>query len=182
MKQVRKTGFTLIELLVVIVILGVLIGLVFSVGKIVFGDQEAKQAKVQLDVIRLALDEYKLSRGDYPEAPSENFSQEDEVSRGFELLKSLCNAQDKSEITSVGSIKFLPVDDFQLGTSVENEEIIFLQDPWGTPYVYAYPRADKKSGYLLFSKGPDLDCTDYTAEDYTTDSLVDADNVSPLPF
>ena len=66
MKQVRKSGFTLIELLVVIVILGVLIGLVFSVGKIVFGNQEAKLAKVQLDVIRLALDEYKLSRGDYP--------------------------------------------------------------------------------------------------------------------
>jgi len=178
MYEGKKSGFTLIELLVVIVILGVLIGIVFSVGMYLFGDQEAKKAKVEINIIRLALDEYKINQGDYPEAPCEGVSADDEMSRGFEVLKALCYAKDKEEILSAGILKLLPIDNLSIGEMPENEEVLFLEDPWGEPYIYAYPRPDKKSGYMLFSKGPDLVCSDYSSDSDEEDNLPDSDNIS----
>ena len=176
----KKSGFTLIELLVVIVILGVLIGIVFSVGMFLFADQEAKKAKVEIDIIRLALDEYKLNNGDYPKAPCEGVSPEDEMARGFELLKALCNAEDKKEILGTGILKLLPVDNLMIGEMPDNEDNVFIEDPWGEPYVYAYPKPDNRAGYLLFSKGPDLVCSDYSSESEDEENLSDSDNISPL--
>ena len=35
----------------------------------------------------------------------------------------------------------------------------------------------KRQGYLLFSRGPDLDCADYTEDDVSDDNLIDSDNI-----
>ena len=35
-----------------------------------------------------------------------------------------------------------------------DKDVAFL-DPWGSEYVYEYPRKDGDKGYLLFSMGPD---------------------------
>ena len=174
-------GFTLVELVVVIAVLGILISLVFTAGSFVFGEQESKVAKLHLNVIRLALDEYKLKEGDYPEVVCEAFSLEDEALRGNELLKFLCYAEDKEEIFSVGNLKLLPLDKLKTSSTTDNDEIVFLEDPWGAPYVYAYPRPDGRAGYLLFSKGPDLECTDYTLSQEGDDASVDSDNISVQP-
>ena len=50
-----------------------------------------------------------------------------------------------------------------LGDIDENDEI-FMIDPWETAYVYEYPRSDRHNGYLLFSKGPDKDSSSFTSE------------------
>jgi len=178
MKAGKKSGFTLIELLVVISILGILIGIVFSAGKYVFSDQETKQAKVQLGIIAAALEEFKLNNGDYPEALCESSLDDDEMARGFLLLKALCKAKDKEEILGPGSVKLLPIGSLSIGEMLDNQEVVFMQDPWGNPFVYAYPRPDGKSGYLLFSKGADSLCSDYTVDDSESEPFpIDADNI-----
>ncbi len=174
----KKSGFTLIELLVVIVILGVLVGIVFSVGMFLFGDQDAKKAKVEIDIIRLALAEYKINHGDFPEVPCEGVSPDEEMVRGFELLKALCSAEDREEIFGVGVLKLLPVDNLRIVEMDGDENVVFIEDPWGEPYIYAYPRPDNKSGYLLFSKGPDLVCSDYSYDSEDEASVPDSDNIS----
>ena len=59
-------GFTLIELLVVVVIIGLLAGFVAPryFGQV--GKSEVNVAKAQLDALEIALDQYRLDTGHYP--------------------------------------------------------------------------------------------------------------------
>ena len=63
----KQVGFTLIELLVALVILGMLVGLV---GPQFFGKVDAskvKTAQIQVDMLKVALQTYRLDMGVYPE-------------------------------------------------------------------------------------------------------------------
>ncbi len=62
----RQAGFTLLELLVIIVILGILAGLV--VPRLMDQPDKARQvkAKMQIENISLAIQQYKLEKGKYP--------------------------------------------------------------------------------------------------------------------
>ena len=67
MRHFRQVGFTLIELLVTLVILGLLVGLV---GPQFFGkvdSSKVKTAKIQVDMVKMALRTYRLDAGIYPE-------------------------------------------------------------------------------------------------------------------
>jgi general secretion pathway protein G len=64
--RTRQAGFTLIELLIVVIILGILAGLV---GPRLFGRVgQSKQAaaRVQIELLGTALDQFKLDVGRYP--------------------------------------------------------------------------------------------------------------------
>ena len=65
-----------------------------------------------------------------------------------------------------------------MGEIDENEEI-FMIDPWSNAYVYEYPRSDGHSGYLLFSKGPDGKSSSFDSELTSTPEKqgIDADNI-----
>jgi general secretion pathway protein G len=62
----RQAGFTLLELMVIIVILGVLAGLV--VPRLMDQPDKARQvkAKMQIESLSLAVQQYKLETGKYP--------------------------------------------------------------------------------------------------------------------
>lgn len=65
-RRAGSDGFTLLELLVVMVIVGLLVG---YVGPRYFGQigkSEAKAARLQIDGIDKALDQYKIDTGRYP--------------------------------------------------------------------------------------------------------------------
>jgi general secretion pathway protein G len=102
-------GFTLIELLVVIVVISVLASLV---GPMVFrnvGDAKVTAAKAQLELLGLALDQYRLDNDDYPS-----------TTEGLESLRTAPpNAAPKWRGPYVR--KAIPL------------------DPWGRPYEYRYP-------------------------------------------
>jgi len=178
----KKSGFTLIELLVVIVIIGVLIAIFFTAGSYVIANQNENQAKLHLDIIKLALEDYKTQEGDYPEVECKEFSELDEVNRGFELLRLLCDADSKEDILTGNSHKILPLESLAFETATDDENVIFLVDPWGSPYIYAYPRPDSKSGYLLISKGSNMLTSDYTSEEYVIVPKVSSDDLGLPQF
>lgn len=59
-------GFTLIELLVTIAIIGILIGMVMGVAGIANRKSSESQAQKELQLIAIALEEYRLETGQYP--------------------------------------------------------------------------------------------------------------------
>ena len=150
-------GFTLIELLVVIVIIGVLAGITFTGANYLLSAQDEKQAKSQIAVIALALEQYKSEMGGYPRTDSDDIF---ECSAA--MLKELSASQGKSylpgDILTLGFRKGNRNEIYLLDTEDESpneSEIFFPMDPWNEPYIYQYPRKDGHQGFLLFSKGED---------------------------
>ena len=122
-----RAGFTLIEMLVVIIVIGLLAGLV---GPRILGRvSEAKTATAhtQLELIGLALDNYRLDNGGYPT-----------TQQGLAALQEK-PTQDPVPINWRGPYlkKAIPV------------------DPWGKPYAYASPGEHDSTGYDLWTLGRD---------------------------
>ena len=68
LKMSRKTsGFTLIELMVVIIVIGIVGGIVFGGAGYIFEKQAVKQAEAEVEVLKIALEDYKRENGQYPE-------------------------------------------------------------------------------------------------------------------
>lgn len=120
-------GFTLIELLVVIAVISVLAGLI---GPIVFrnvGDAKVAAARAQIELLGLALEQYRLDNDHYPS-----------TAQGLAALWS-APAGDPPARNWRGPYvrKAVPL------------------DPWGRPYVYASPGTEHPESYDLLSYGRD---------------------------
>ncbi|PYO64434.1 MAG: type II secretion system protein GspG [Gemmatimonadetes bacterium] len=129
MTTVRTTprGFTLIEILVVIIVLGLLAALV---GPRILGRvSEAKSAtaRTQIELLGLALDNYRLDNGMYPTSE-----------QGLGALQEK-PTREPIPLNWRGPYlrKALPL------------------DPWGRPYLYMSPGEHNPSGYDLSTLGRD---------------------------
>jgi general secretion pathway protein G len=123
----NASGFTLIELLVVIVVITVLAGLV---GPMVFrnvADAKVTAAKAQLELLGLALDQYRLDNDYYPS-----------TEQGLEALRAAPNGE--------------PVARAWRGPYTKKAVPL---DPWGRPYLYKSPGEQNPLGYDLISYGRD---------------------------
>lgn len=132
----RTTGFTLLEILVVLAIIGLLAGLaIVQVGGI-HSRAEITVARLAVDdSLRTVLNSYKFSTGSYPS-----------TSDGLRAL--LVQPANNSRWA---------------GPYID--KALALVDPWGEPYQYEYPGRHNKTGYDLWSKGPDKQAG--TADDVT---------------
>ena len=122
-----RAGFTLIELLVVIIVIGLLAGLV---GPRILGrvsEARTATARTQIELLGLALDNYRLDNGGYP-------TTED----GLAALQEK-PVRDAAAINWRGPYlrKALP------------------SDPWGRPYHYASPGEHSPATYDLWTLGRD---------------------------
>ena len=107
----RQRGLTLVELMVVIAILGLIAGLVaFNVFG-AFDQASGQAARTDVNTLSSAVQQYRLDMGRLPEERD-----------GLQALVSVpSGAARKERYRPGGYIQKLP------------------EDPWGRPYVYAYP-------------------------------------------
>jgi general secretion pathway protein G len=176
-KKNKKQAFTLVELLVVLMVIGVLGGIIFSGATYLFGEQAVKQARTEIEILQLSLEEYKRDFGIFP--TTEDIVDAEQC--GLILLQSLSGSHDENGIKlSEGEYRksYLPKDKFEIEFP-EGEEDGFIVDPWGQPYQYNYPRLDGHDGYLLFSKGPDKESQliDEPVEETPEKTSADYDNI-----
>jgi general secretion pathway protein G len=122
-----RLGFTLIEILVVITVIGLLAALV---GPRILGRvSEAKSAtaKAQLEMLSVALDNYRLDNGSYPTTEQGLAALQEKPSR------------DPAPLNWRGPY---------LKRSIPT-------DPWGKPYVYRSPGEHDPGGNDLSTLGKD---------------------------
>lgn len=197
-KKESQSAFTLIELLAVAVVILVLTGITFGISKGVLNQQARAQARAELAIIAQALEEFKLTYGDYPVvseddpvATNANARKLTQALTGFAYLEP---GEKKGErvMTDVGDNEardsFIdiekiglsepfrdPDDRTRVPDSVTDLDRIYLVDPWRQPYVYVYNRGSstnswENAGYVLFSKGPDKEAD---LGSLVTDGIVD---------
>ena len=125
--RARRRGFTLIELLVVIIVLGLLAGLV---GPQILGrvsEAKSKTARTQIELLALALDNYRLDNGSYPT-----------TEQGLAALQERPTRE--------------PVPRSWRGPYLRKA---VPADPWGRPYLFRSPGERSKSGFDLSTLGGD---------------------------
>ena len=130
-----RSAFTLLEILIALAILGLLVGLTVSkLGGIFDGAKTDTAHLFVKESLSTALQAYKIHMGDYPSTE--------------EGIQALITAPAKNS-------------DRWRGPYIEgNKKPV---DPWGEEYLYKYPGVHNKTGYDLWSKGPDK--TDGTDDD-----------------
>ena len=122
-----RRAFTLLEILVVLAIIGLLAGLAISKIDVIFGGAQVSVADTFVkQTLKSPLTAYRIAMGDYPSTAD-----------GIQAL-----------ITQPSSKA-----DRWHGPYIEGNKVPV--DPWGEPYVYRYPGVKNKTGYDIFSKGPD---------------------------
>ena len=136
-RQVSRTrsAFTLLELLVVLAIIGLLAGVTISNTDKIFGHSQEAVARIFVrDSLKTSLVRYRIDMSDYPS-----------TAEGIQAL--LTAPANKA--------------DHWRGPYIDTPGNKAPVDPWGEPYQYRYPGTKNKSGYDLYSKGPDkVDGTD----------------------
>lgn len=122
-----RAGFTLIELLVVIIVLGLLAGLVAPqiLGRV--SEARIKTARTQIEMLGVALDNYRLDNGSYPTTD--------------QGLEALVTKPTRSPLPLSWRGPYL-----RKGVP---------EDPWGRPYIYRSPGEHSRGGYDLSSLGRD---------------------------
>lgn len=120
-------AFTLLEIMIALAILGLLVGLAVSNLDTIFGGAQVSTAKLFVnESIKLPLTSYRIQMGDYPS-----------TAEGLQaLVTAPANRADQWHGPYLADGK-LPA------------------DPWGEAYIYRYPGTHNKTGYDVFSKGPD---------------------------
>lgn len=169
-----KTAFTLIELLAITAVVLVLMGITFGVTKGVLNQQARSQARAELAMIAQALEEFKLTYGDYPIVAEDdpvgtnaNAKALTLALTGFLYLKPGTVEGSREMIEVDNSKSFIDIEKMNLSedfgaplTYAQLNEDSFLLDPWREPYVYVYHKGSSVNSwdnisYVLFSKGPD---------------------------
>lgn len=130
MGKVRRDeqGYTLLEILIVMIIIGVLVA---TVGPELFNrvnQAEQTAAKNQINVLKIALDNYRLDNGQYPT-----------TQQGLTAL--------------IANPTTPPLARNWLGPYLEKQELPL--DPWGYQYNYQSPGKNNQHKYDLWSYGAD---------------------------
>lgn len=129
-RRKQKPGFTLLELLVVIAIIATLAAVVApSIFRNV-GDAKIASAKSQLEILSLALNQYRLDNDAFPT-----------TRQGLEALREMPGPDDAGELPRNWRGPYL--------------SRVVPTDPWGRPYVYIAPGQANPQSYDLYTLGRD---------------------------
>jgi len=125
----NSRAFTLLEIIVMVGILALLATLLITKTEGIFGNSQQAIARIFVrDSLKTALERYRMDLGSFPTTA--------------EGLSVLMTAPANAAGTWHGPYADTPGGKPPL-------------DPWGEPYQYRSPGTHNKTGYDLFSKGPD---------------------------
>lgn len=127
----NNRAFTLLEIIVMVGILALLATLLITKTEGIFGNSQQTIARIFVrDSLKTSLERYRMDLGSFPT-----------TGEGLAVLMT-------APATAAGTGNWRgPYADAPGGKAP--------LDPWGEPYQYRYPGTHNKSGYDLFSKGPD---------------------------
>jgi general secretion pathway protein G len=135
--KTNNRAFTLLEIIVMVGILALLATLLITKTEGIFGSSQQTIARIFVrDSIKTSLERYRMDLGSYP-TTAESITV---------LMVAPANAN--------GNWR---------GPYIETPGGKAPLDPWGEPYQYRSPGTHNKTGYDLFSKGPDK--TEGTVDD-----------------
>ena len=138
-------GFTLLEILLAVAILGMLVGLaITNVGGIFSSNQEKIAQIFVTQSLEAPLQSYRMTMGNYPSTAD-----------GLQAL--ITPPADKA--------------DRWRGPYIKDDSALLL-DPWKNPYQYRFPGVRNRTGYDVWSKGPD-------GQDGTTDDIGNWSTAAP---
>jgi general secretion pathway protein G len=130
-------AFTLLEIIVMVGILALLATLLITKTEGIFGNSQQTIAKIFVrDSLKTALERYRMDLGSYPT-----------TAEGLGVLMT-------APANAAGNWR---------GPYAETPGGKAPLDPWGEPYQYRSPGTRNKTGYDLYTKGPDK--TDGTEDD-----------------
>jgi general secretion pathway protein G len=127
--RAARRGFTLLEIMVVLAILGLLVAVLVRnvTGDLDRGQRQTAELFVKT-TLSLPLTNYRIDMGSYPT-----------TGQGLEALITRPQGGERWK-----------------GPYLETSSGKLPVDPWQQPYEYRYPGTHNKTGYDLFSKGPDM--------------------------
>ncbi len=124
------------ELLVVILIMGILMGMVIGLWKLVAGKGREARAKAEMQEIARVISDYQAKYGVVPE------------NNGRELIGLQGDSSKHGKVLDELR-KVLPTNDrLNEGAPTRSEA---LQDPWYRPYMYR--TANQRQSFILYSRG-----------------------------
>lgn len=127
--KLKNRAFTLVEIMTMIGILALLATLLITKTEGIFGSSQQTIARIFVrDSLKTALERYRMDLGSYPT-----------TAEGFTVMMTApANASSNWR-----------------GPYTETPGGKPPLDPWGEPYQYRSPGTHNKTGYDLYSKGPD---------------------------
>lgn len=148
----QRTGFTLIEMLVVISIIVILAGLTIGGFAYINQKQARDKAKLQIGLLQLALEDYRMDNGEFPKALSSTGA-----NQSTKIYSALfpTSPDEKVYLSQLD-----PNNDGQGWLSGQTSGNLRIYDPWGKEYRYRTAGTGQVSSAVnpdfdLWSAGPD---------------------------
>ncbi len=163
----QKKGFTLIELLIVMAIIAVLAGL----GVVGFGTVQDRQlrarAELQMELLQVALEEYKADVGDYPNLVDGSLF---DALYGFGAQNKNKEGEEASVDSPALRIYMPQLDPNAKKSMVSDDGSRNIIDPWGNNWIY---RRGEDSG----AQNPDFDLFSVGKDGQTGDPATERDDI-----
>jgi type II secretory pathway pseudopilin PulG len=151
-RAVDASAFTVVELLIVMAISLVLAALILATSGYLQKKGASSRSEAEIAAMSAALENYKADNGIYPrDATTDALDARNPIASAYQpaslyLYNQLAGASHGSR-TPTGK-SYFPFRPNQLNPSDQNQDVIFIRDPFGNSYGYstAY-QADSAKGY-----------------------------------
>jgi general secretion pathway protein G len=174
-----RRGFTLVEMLAVITIIVILGGIVLASTAYVKQKQALNQAKVQVDLLSNAIEQYKADNGYYPPGGSGGKGDSKIIYRALYWDSNSDGAGPETDTVQKIYLAELDPKTNKIGWTSGDKSEVTIIDPWGNEYRYRTGKLDDGSpnpkavnpDFDLWSAGPDGKTSDGADNKHTKDDI-----------